>query len=275
MIVETSKLLSYALRHKPEKIGIQLDEHGWTSVDDLLIKANISRGLLDEVVATNNKKRFEFNEGKTKIRACQGHSVEVDLDLKPEDPPVYLYHGTSDKYLKSIKKEGLGAGNRNYVHLSEDRETAEKVGKRHGGKTVILRIKADEYQYNTGAKFYLSTNGVWLTEKVPVEYIVFPFNIDMDKTSRGFAIGRFKDKYDVECSIQESSLASEAALWMGCSDANPQILAYHVNGGHANGWVKYDVHPEASFTTRMHLTVEMAEALIPLLQKFVKTGGLQ
>ena len=103
---------------------------------------------------------------------------------------------------------------------------------------------------------------------------MFPFELKFDKTCRGFEVGNFRDSYGTKCSIQESSSAEEAKIWLGCDDANPKILACHVNGGMANGWVDYPVHPEASFTTRMHLTVEMAEALIPILQKFVKTGGL-
>ena len=298
VIRDRGRFLALVLRHKPEEVGLALNEGGWANVEDLLVKMSLTQSLLDEIVETNNKKRFEYSEDKKMIRACQGHSIDVDLQLKPKKPPVFLYHGTSDKYLSSIEKEGLKSKNRNHVHLSEDRVTAEKVGKRHGGKTVILKIKAEEYQYNTGAKFYQSTNGVWLTEEVPLEYIAFPLEIKMDKTNRGFAVGEFVDKYGVKCSVQKSSLASEDTIWLGCDDANPKcsvqksslasedtiwlgcddanpkILAYHINGGVANGWVEYKVHPEASFTTRMHLTVEMAAALIPILQKFVDTGEI-
>ena len=270
-----SKFLSLVLRHKPEEIGIKLSEEGWANTQELCKLSHITRSELEEIVEKNNKKRFEFDKCKDRIRACQGHSVDVDLKLKPVEPPVFLYHGTSDKFLKSIRKEGLKAGDRNHVYLSEDRETAEKVGSRHGGKTIVLRVKADEYKYNNeDVEFYKSTNGVWLTKEVPAEYIVFPFELKFEKTCRGFEVGNFKDSYGTKCSIQESSSAEEAHIWLGCDDANPRILACHVNGGVANGWVDYPVHPEASFTTRMHLTVEMAEALIPILQKFVKTGGL-
>jgi putative RNA 2'-phosphotransferase len=273
-ITSKSKFLSLILRHKPEEANLTLDENGWAYTKDIRLAAYLTPQELDEIVASNDKKRFEFNEDKTKIRACQGHSVKVDLDLKPVDPPAYLFHGTSGRFLESIKKDGLKAGKRNHVHLSEDRETARKVGSRHGGETVVLRIKSSEYKDDTGANFYKSTNNVWLVDEIPPEYIVFPIKIDMTATSRGFGRGEFVDRYDAKCSIQESSLADEAAIWLGCNNADPKILAFHINGGMPNGWVPYPVHPEAQFYTRMHLTVEMAEALIPLLQKFVKTGRL-
>jgi putative RNA 2'-phosphotransferase len=173
-LTKKSKFLSLVLRHKPEEIGITLDENGWTNVSELLKKIDISRESLDEIVATNSKKRFEFNDNGTKIRACQGHSVEVDLKLEPKSPPAILYHGTSNAFIDSIKKEGLKPKSRNHVHLSIDKETALKVGQRHGGKTVILVIKAEEY-HKDGAEFYLSNNGVWLAKEVPYKYIEFGY----------------------------------------------------------------------------------------------------
>lgn len=171
-LVRVGKFLSLVLRHKPEEIGITLDKNGWADVGDLLKNMHISKGLLDEIVSTNNKKRYEYNENNTKIRACQGHSVEVDLKLEPKDPPNILYHGTSDGFIESIKKNGLRAQNRNHVHLSVDKETASKVGQRHGGKTVVLIVRSEEY-HKDGAEFYMSTNGVWLTKEVPYKYIDF------------------------------------------------------------------------------------------------------
>jgi len=186
-LISLSKYLSLILRHKPETVGIELDNNGWANVDKLIKKVRecaggrkkasvlCNRENIEEVVITNDKQRFEFNDDKTKIRARQGHSIDVDVELEEKTPPVFLYHGTSDGFIEAIKREGLKPQGRKYVHLSEDRDVAEKVGRRHGGKTVILRVKAEEYQIDKGAKFYLSRNGVWLTDQVPYEYLEFSF----------------------------------------------------------------------------------------------------
>jgi putative RNA 2'-phosphotransferase len=126
---------------------------------------------LEEVVATNTKKRFSFNEDKTKIKANQGHSIKVDLALQPKQPPSYLYHGTVEKFLQSIREKGLIKGSRHHVHLSADKETAINVGSRRG-KPIILTIKSGEMHAQNHI-FYQSENGVWLTETVPTEYIEF------------------------------------------------------------------------------------------------------
>ena len=173
-LTKKSKFLSLVLRHKPEEIGLTLDDNGWANVKELCRLIHISNLDLDEIVDKNNKKRFEYNEHKDKIRACQGHSVEVDLKLEPKYPPAILYHGTSDAFVDAIKKEGLKPQSRNHVHLAVDKETAIKVGQRHGGKTIILVIKAEEY-HKDGAEFYLSNNGVWLTKEVPYKYIGFGY----------------------------------------------------------------------------------------------------
>lgn len=173
-----SKFLSLILRHSPETIGLKLDENGWADVEELIVKCN-NRGsqnqmtaeLLDYVVESNDKKRFTFNEDKTKIRASQGHSISVKLDLKEAEPSEFLYHGTVEKFLESIKKDGLQKMSRQHVHLSKDRETAIKVGSRRG-IAQILTIKSSE-MYKDGFKFYLSENNVWLTDEVPVKYIEF------------------------------------------------------------------------------------------------------
>jgi putative RNA 2'-phosphotransferase len=170
-LVKKSRFLSLVLRHKPEEIGLVLDEHGWVRVDQLLPKMDMDMVTLKEIVATNNKRRFEFNYNMTEIRACQGHSIEVDLQLSRRCPPEFLYHGTQRAFLDSIKKEGLVKGKRNHVHLSADIETATKVGSRHGSKTVVLTIKSGE-MYQDTFKFYLSTNDVWLTDYVPYKYII-------------------------------------------------------------------------------------------------------
>jgi putative RNA 2'-phosphotransferase len=173
----TSKLLSYCLRHRPDAIGIELDENGWTPVAELLeaLKKDgkdVSRDLLEEVVRTNDKKRFSFSEDGIRIRANQGHSVQVDLKLEPKEPPETLYHGTVEKFLDSINYLGLQKGNRHHVHLSADIKTAKAVGGRRG-KPVILEIDAGLMRHQ-GHVFYLSYNGVWLTEHVPVQFIRFP-----------------------------------------------------------------------------------------------------
>ena len=167
------KYISLILRHKPETIGITLDEHGWASVKELLDGISRTRSItfeeLDEIVRTNDKRRYSFNDDKTKIRANQGHSVNVDVELKELSPPDFLYHGTASKSVASIFKQGLLPGSRLYVHLSSDKETALKVGSRHGKPVVFLvdsrRMSAD------GIPFFKSENGVWLTKFVPVEYL--------------------------------------------------------------------------------------------------------
>jgi len=169
-----SVFISLVLRHKPDAAGIQLDEHGWANVDELLEGVNntgrkIDMDMLEEIVMTDNKQRYSFNVDKTLIRANQGHSIPVDVELEEKQPPQYLYHGTADRFLKSIMSEGIKPMSRLYVHLSNDEETAVKVGKRHG-KPVILKIRAKE-MWKDGIKFYLSQNGVWLTKYVDKKYV--------------------------------------------------------------------------------------------------------
>ena len=166
--------MSLILRHKPEVIGITLDEHGWASVNDLIcgIEKNnpgFTMDLLEQIVRTDSKQRYSFNDDKSLIRANQGHSVNVDVELKEKEPPEYLYHGMGEKYVKSINQDGLIPKSRLYVHLSKDIKTAENVGKRHG-KEVIYRINSGQ-MYRDGYKFYLSENGVWLTKEAPVKYL--------------------------------------------------------------------------------------------------------
>ncbi len=171
---DTSKFISLILRHKPEAIGITLDEHGWANVEKLLAGMNhagtaIDMELLQKIVAEDKKRRYSFNEDMTLIRANQGHSIPVDVELEEVVPPDYLYHGTGEKYMESIDKQGLIPKSRLYVHLSEDNDTAVKVGNRHG-KPIIYRVKSRE-MYKDGFVFYRSVNGVWLTKSVPVEYL--------------------------------------------------------------------------------------------------------
>jgi putative RNA 2'-phosphotransferase len=171
---QLSKTLSYVLRHRPEEFGLQLDAQGWVGVAELLRALHAHRHpatpeQLYEVVATNDKQRFSLSADGTKIRANQGHSVTVDLELTAVAPPELLYHGTATRFLDSIRKDGLRSGSRQHVHLSADAETAVAVGRRHG-KPVVLTVQAGQL-YRSGGLFYLSANGVWLTLAVPPEYL--------------------------------------------------------------------------------------------------------
>jgi putative RNA 2'-phosphotransferase len=175
--VHTSKFLSYVLRHDPGKIGIELDESGWTDVDALLVASAahgevITRADLDEVVRTSDKQRFALSDDGKRIRANQGHSVQVDLQLAPAEPPGSLFHGTVESALPGIRTQGLVKAARHHVHLSPDVETATKVGARRG-RPVILEIDAAG-MVATGHTFYRSENNVWLVEAVPPEFITFP-----------------------------------------------------------------------------------------------------
>ncbi|MBO9700520.1 MAG: RNA 2'-phosphotransferase [Sporocytophaga sp.] len=173
-----SKFLSLVLRHQPESIGIRLDENGWVDPELLIFKMNkhgfnLSMEILDHVVATNNKKRFAYNESKTQIRASQGHSVNIELGYEPQKPPAILYHGTAERFSESILKTGLDKQSRQHVHLSLDIDIAISVGKRHG-KPVIFEV-ASETMFADGFVFYLSENKVWLTDHVPVKYLKLGF----------------------------------------------------------------------------------------------------
>ncbi len=172
-LLETSRFISLVLRHKPETIGITLDEHGWANVDELIAGISktqpFTKEMLEELVSTDDKKRYSFNEDKTLIRANQGHSIPVDVELEEVKPPKQLYHGTGEKYVPSIDRQGLISKSRLYVHLSKDIDTAIKVGKRHGKPFVY--IVNSEKMFEQGYKFFLSANGVWLTKKVPVEFL--------------------------------------------------------------------------------------------------------
>lgn len=170
-----SKFISLILRHKPEAIGITLDEHGYANVEELIEGINkqnysIDFDKLKDIVDTDNKQRYSFNDDFTKIRANQGHSIKVDVELEKIIPPTYLYHGTATRFEDSIKNSGLKSMSRMYVHLSKDEETAYNVGKRHG-KPKIFKI--DTYRmWKDGYIFYISKNGVYLTKSVPVKYLI-------------------------------------------------------------------------------------------------------
>lgn len=172
-----SKFLSYVLRHHPEAIGIELAADGSVEVDTLIAALTrhgrpTDRVALERVVATSDKQRFAFSADGTKIRANQGHSVEIDLGLKPTLPPPLLFHGTVERFLDSIRLQGLIKGQRHHVHLSESREVANAVGSRRG-RPLLLEIDATGMA-GAGHQFYRSDNGVWLTDRVPPSFISFP-----------------------------------------------------------------------------------------------------
>lgn len=176
-LAKTSKFLSYILRHHPEAIGLELDRQGWVEVEVLLAAARRSghqwsRELLEKVVAENDKQRFAFSSDGSKIRANQGHSIAVDLAVSPTIPPGLLYHGTATRFLDAIRSQGLIPKSRQHVHLSTDRKTAIAVGKRHG-IPVVLDVRAGA-MHEAGYPFYCSANGVWLCDRVPIEYLQFP-----------------------------------------------------------------------------------------------------
>lgn len=170
---KTSKFLSFVLRHKPEAIGLTLDHNGWVELDLLIERAaseiSLDRMLIAEVIRTSDKQRFALSDDGERIRANQGHSVRVDLQLEAKEPPAVLFHGTATRFLESILAEGLRPGQRQHVHLSAQRETAVDVGRRHG-KPVVLQVAADR-MHAEGFQFFLSKNGVWLTDKVPSGYL--------------------------------------------------------------------------------------------------------
>lgn len=172
--VQTGKFISLILRHKPETIGITLDEHGWADVKELIAGVQKTRPdfnleILEEIVRTNNKQRYSFNNDHTKIRANQGHSIQVDVELKEAVPPEILYHGTGKKSVASILEQGLVPRSRLYVHLSKDKQTALNVGSRHG-KPIVFTIQAG-MMHEDGYKFFISENGIWLTKAVLPKYL--------------------------------------------------------------------------------------------------------
>ena len=176
-LTRISKFLSLVLRHRPDKIGLILDDAGWAGVDELLAALNrhnfpLTWEELQTTIATNDKQRFAFNEDATRIRASQGHSVAVALDYQPAVPPAVLYHGTVARFLDSIRTQGLLPGNRHHVHLSADDTTARRVGARRGAP-IVLQIDAAR-MHADGYVFYLSANGVWLAAHIPFAYLAFP-----------------------------------------------------------------------------------------------------
>ncbi len=172
-IKSASKFLSFVLRHCPEDIGIALDANGWADISELIDKSpsqiDLSNELIKEVVLTSDKQRFKVSDDGLRIRANQGHSVKIDLELKPKEPPSKLFHGTATRFINSINKEGLKPGQRQHVHLSTDVDTACKVGQRYG-KPIILNVDSGS-MFKQGYTFFLSNNNVWLTKHVPSQFL--------------------------------------------------------------------------------------------------------
>lgn len=172
-LTKTSQYISLILRHKPEVIGITLDEHGWADVNELIAGVNKTHPLtletLEQIVRTDEKQRYSFNEDRSLIRANQGHSIKIDAEIPEASPPEILYHGTAEKSAASIEAQGILPMSRLYVHLSANEKTAVKVGSRHG-KPVVYEVCAGKMQQD-GYTFFLSVNGVWLTKAVPPEYL--------------------------------------------------------------------------------------------------------
>jgi putative RNA 2'-phosphotransferase len=172
-----SKFLSLILRHEPRKFGLVLDPNGWASIADVLAVCQqagipVSEALLEQVVAENDKQRFAISADGRRIRASQGHSIAVDLQLTPQPPPAQLFHGTALQFLASIRASGLLPRSRQHVHLSADAQTADRVGKRRG-KPIVLTVQSGKMA-SDGYAFYRSDNGVWLTNSVPAKYLAFP-----------------------------------------------------------------------------------------------------
>lgn len=176
LLTETSKFLSYVLRHEPQSIGLSLDTEGWASVDALIAAAaqhgrTLDRPLIEQVVATSEKKRFSLSADGSSIRAVQGHSTDsVAISFEERVPPAVLYHGTATRFLESIRAQGLLPGSRHHVHLAEDVQTATSVGQRYG-KPVVLTIAASA-MHEQGFKFFQAENGVWLTARVQPIFLI-------------------------------------------------------------------------------------------------------
>lgn len=174
-LISSSKFLSLVLRHKPDIIGLTLDTEGWAGIDELIRLSQshmpLTRALIEAIVTENSKQRFAISEDGSRIRARQGHSIDVDLQLQPTSPPQRLYHGTATRFVDAIRREGLHKRSRQHVHLSANADTATLVGARHG-RPMVLIVHADKMAA-AGHAFFLSENGVWLTDAVPVDFIDF------------------------------------------------------------------------------------------------------
>jgi putative RNA 2'-phosphotransferase len=212
-IKKISKLLSLVLRHKPQIIGIQLDDNGWTNVDKLIknilyqskgFSFTITKDILDEIVKTNNKKRFEYNSDGSMIRARQGHSVSVDLGYKQVTPPNVLYHGTSEDVVDCIFESGIEKRNRHHVHLSENHETAMAVGKRHG-KPCVLTVDCKS-MVSDGYEFFKTDNGVWLVDHVPSIYIYSELRFNQKSKKSNERVQKYFDETEDKICEQNNGI---------------------------------------------------------------------
>lgn len=195
--VKISKYLCMILRHRPSAALIELDEHGWANVDELLRGVhrrfpNFDRNMLEEIVACDDKQRYAFDETHTRIRANQGHSIKVEVGLQEKTPTDVLWHGSATRFVRSICQSGLIPMSRLYVHLSKDIETAVKVGKRHG-EPVVFAVDT-KAMVKDGYHFYLSANGVWLTKEVPYRYLTRIKSLTISECS--FIIERKRDSHE-------------------------------------------------------------------------------
>lgn len=244
-----SKSLSYVLRHQPDAIGIELDAAGWVEVEVLLAAMardgrKVSRAQLDEVVATNDKQRFEFDASGNRIRARQGHSVQVDLGYPPSEPPELLYHGTADRNVESVRATGLSRAKRHAVHLSTDPTTAVAVGTRHG-KPVVLTIRAGD-MHRAGHVFARTGNDVWLTDAVPPQHIGFPDETFIDLCAGGVVVRRNGDRAE--------------ALLMCVRDEGYEIPKGHVEPGETlTNAAARETYEETGLTTELPVGRELGQ----------------
>lgn len=258
-MIKTSRFLSFVLRHKPDAVGITLDAHGWADVKELIAAVNpthpIDMEMLEEIVRTDDKMRYSFNEDKTKIRANQGHSIPVDVEPEERVPPTILYHGTGEKYVSSIDETGLVPKSRLYVHLSSDYDTAVNVGARHGDVAVYTvdaaRMHAD------GFRFYLSVNGVWLTERVPREYLrkdvrcgTEAFALFRERcTVRQYRFSSLPDEVSERCADGMAVLYGEKEMRLYGREAFEELLSRMSNFNEGNRMIRYmlaKAHPVSS-----------------------------
>lgn len=244
-----SKSLSYVLRHRPDTIGIELDAAGWVDVEDLLAALaragrKVSRDQLDEVVTTNDKQRFEFDADGQRIRARQGHSVQVDLGYPPSEPPELLYHGTADRNLASVRATGLSRAKRHAVHLSTEPKTAVAVGTRHG-KPVVLTIRAGD-MHRAGHVFARTGNDVWLTDAVPPDHIGFPDETFLDICAGGVVVRSASDRIE--------------ALLMCVRDEGYEVPKGHVEPGESLAdAAARETYEETGLTTALPVGRELGQ----------------
>ncbi len=199
-LTNISKFISLVLRHKPEEANLVLDKYGYARTSELVAAVKkkypeFNKDMLIEIVETDEKQRYSFNDNGKLIRANQGHSFPVDLGLEAQQPPELLFHGTSTKYLDSIMEKGIISKSRQYVHLSKDVDTAHTVGLRHGAGTVILVVSAEQ-MYKDGYKFFLSDNGVWLVDEVPTKYFtLWHVNSSFDLNHLKVTVGEYNEYF--------------------------------------------------------------------------------